>query len=72
MPSRFDQQHARRVFEETLAAVNRRYAPEEDVMLDAVATDETGHEVIVARYKVYTDGRIECFEILNDVLWPNL
>jgi hypothetical protein len=68
----FDRQQARRVFEETLATVQRKYAPEEDMMLEALATDETGHQVVVARYMVYTDGRLECFEILDEVLWPKL
>jgi len=27
---------------------------------------------VVARYKLCADGRIECFEVLDAVLWPNL
>lgn len=62
--------HARRVFEETIQKVHRRYAPTEDVMIEATMPDATGQTVVVARYKLYVDGRIECFEILDDVLWP--
>lgn len=64
-------QHARRVFEETLQKVQQRYAPAGDFMVDATMTDATGQRVVVARYKLYTDGRIECFEILDEVLWPS-
>ena len=61
---------ARRVFEETLQKVQRQYAPAEDFMVEAQAQDATGQLVVVARYKLYVDGRIECFEILDEVLWP--
>lgn len=61
---------ARRVFEETLAKVQREYAPSEDVMVEATMPDATGQTVVVARYKCYTDGRVECFEILDEVVWP--
>ena len=61
---------ARRVFEVTFAKVTRQYAPTEDVMLEATMPDATGQTVVVARYKCYVDGRIECFEILDEVLWP--
>lgn len=67
-----ERQRARRVFEETLANMQRQYAPAEDFMVEAHATDTTGQSVIVARYKLYVDGRIECFEILDDVLWPRV
>lgn len=63
-------QHARRVFEETLQKVQRRYAPAGDFMVEARMPDATGQDVVVARYKLYVDGRIECFEILDEVLWP--
>lgn len=62
---------ARRVFEETLAKVSQQYAPMEDVMLEATMPDETGRTVVVARYKVHTDGRVECFDVLDEVLWPS-
>lgn len=65
-------QQARRMFEEIIAHVQTQYAPAEDVLVDAVAEDATGAIVIVARYKIYTDGRFECFEVLDDVLWPAL
>jgi hypothetical protein len=70
--TRAEYQKARRVFEDTLAKMQRAYAPEEDVLLEATATDEAGQIITVARYKVYVDGRIECFEILDHVLWPSL
>jgi hypothetical protein len=72
MPETLDRGRARRVFEETLRTVAARYAPVEDVMLEARLPDATGQDVVVARYKVYTDGRIECFEILDEVLWPSV
>lgn len=65
-----DRQHARRVFEEVLTKVLWQYAPTEDVMVEAQMPDATGQTVVVARYKIYTDGRIECFEILDGALWP--
>ena len=62
--------HARRVFEETLTTVQQQYAPTEDLMVEATLPDATGQTVVVARYKLYVDGRIECFQVLDDVLWP--
>lgn len=67
-----DRTHARRVFEETLAKVQAQYAPVKDVMVEAHALDATGQTIVVARYKLYVDGRIECFEVLDEVLWPNV
>lgn len=67
-----DRTHARRVFEDTLRKVQRQYAPPDDLMVEARATDDTGQSVVVARYKLYTDGRIECFEILDEILWPSV
>jgi methylphosphotriester-DNA--protein-cysteine methyltransferase len=66
-----DRAHARRVFEETIAKVMAAYAPAEDVMVEAKALDETGQSVVVARYKIHVDGRFECFEVLDEVLWPS-
>lgn len=65
-----DRLQARRVFEETLATVQATYQPSEDVMVEATMPDATGKTVVVARYKCYMDGRVECFEILDEVLWP--
>jgi hypothetical protein len=62
---------ARRVFEETLQQVQERYAPTENFLVEARLPDATGQTVVVARYKLYVDGRIECFEVLDDVLWPS-
>jgi hypothetical protein len=67
-----DRAQQRRVFEETIAKVMAEYAPAEDVIVDALAPDEMGQQVVVARYKLYVDGRIECFQVLDEVLWPNL
>jgi hypothetical protein len=67
-----DRAQQRRVFEETIAKVMAEYAPAEDVLVEAKARDETGQQVVVARYKLHTDGRIECFEVLDEVLWPNV
>jgi hypothetical protein len=64
--------HARRVFEEALARVQREYTPAEDVMAEARYEDAEGRSVVVARYKLYTDGRVECFDVLDEVLWPSL
>jgi hypothetical protein len=63
---------ARRVFEETLTRVQQQYAPPEDIMVEARMPDATGQQVVVARYKLYRDGRVECFDILDEVLWPTL
>jgi hypothetical protein len=63
---------ARRVFEETLATMQAQYVPTEDVMVEARMPDATGRDSVVARYKLYVDGRIECFEVLDEVLWPHL
>jgi hypothetical protein len=65
-----DRAHARRVFEETLAKVQAEYAPTEDVMVEARMPDGTGQPIVVARYKLYVDGRMECFQVLDEVLWP--
>jgi hypothetical protein len=40
-------------------------------MVEARMPDATGREVVVARYKLYVDGRIECFQVLDEVLWPS-
>jgi hypothetical protein len=64
--------HARRIFEEALQKVQQQYAPTADVMVEARMPDATGQSVIVARYKLYTDGRMECFEVLDEVLWPRV
>jgi hypothetical protein len=69
--TRAERARARRVFEESLAKVQQQYAPTEDVMVEARMPDATGQSVLVARYKLYTDGRIECFEVLDEVLWPS-
>ena len=66
-----DRAHARRVFEETLANVQRQYTPAEDVMLEALTLNDQGQQVVVARYKLYVDGRVECFELLDEALWPS-
>jgi len=68
---REDRAQQRRVFEETIARVMAEYAPAEDVLVDAKALDERGQSVVVARYKLHVDGRIECFEVLDEVLWPS-
>jgi hypothetical protein len=62
----------RRVFEETMAQVMAEYAPVEDVLVEAQALNDQGQQIVVARYKLCADGRIECFEVLDAVLWPNL
>jgi len=67
-----DRAQQRRVFEETIARVMAEYAPAEDVMVEAKALDETGQSIVVARYKLHTDGQVECFEVLDEVLWPSL
>ena len=66
-----DRAQARRVFEETLAKVQRQYALTEEGIVDVQAHDATGQMVMVARYKLCVDGRIECCQILDEVLWPN-
>jgi hypothetical protein len=67
-----DRVQARRVFEETLAKVQAQYAPTHDVMVEARMPDAQGQPMIVARYKLHVDGRVECFEVLDEVLWPSL
>lgn len=69
---RHDRAQQRRVFEETMAKVMAEYAPAEDVIVEAKALDETGQSIVVARYKLHVDGWIECFQILDEILWPNL
>ena len=66
-----DRVKARRLFEETLAQVQQQYALTEEGMIDVQAEDATGQTVVVARYKLYVDGRVECFQILDEVLWPS-
>ena len=65
-------QTMRRVFEDALTMVTATYAPDQDAMVDACAPNAAGVFVVVARYKLYRDGRWQCFEILDDVLWPEL
>jgi uncharacterized protein (DUF2267 family) len=72
MADRATRQHARRVFEDTLETMRQRYVPERDVMVDATMPGPDGRVVVLARYKLYTDGHYECFEVLDDVLWPSL
>jgi hypothetical protein len=60
------------VFEATLATTCQRYAPEIDCMVEAILPGPEGHPVVLARYKIFTDGHYECFEVLDDVLWPSL
>lgn len=67
-----DRAHARRVFEETLAKVQRQCALTEEGVIAVQAQDATGQTVVVARYKLHVDGRVECFEVLDEVLWPRL
>jgi hypothetical protein len=69
---RDDRAQARRVFEETLAKVQAKYVPMEAVMVEARMPDGQGRQMVVARYKLHPDGRIECFEVLDEVLWPSL
>jgi len=67
-----DRAHARRVFEETIAQVMAESVPTEDVLVEAQALNDQGQQIVVARYKLHADGRIECFEVLDDVLWPSV
>ena len=60
----------RRVFEESLRNAQQKYAPTEDLMVEAHALNDEGQTVVVARYKLYVDGRVECFELLDEALWP--
>ena len=71
MPAALDRAHVRRVFEETLARVQEQYALTEEGFVDVQAHDATGQMVVVARYKLCVDGRVECFQVLDEVLWPN-
>lgn len=66
-----DRVQMRRVFEESLRTVQQTYAPTEDVMVEAKALNDEGQKVVVARYKLYVDGRVECFELLDEALWPS-
>jgi hypothetical protein len=68
-----DRVRARRVFEDCIAIAQQQYALTEDAMVEAKALNAAGERVVVARYsyKLYTDGRMECFEVLDDVLWPD-
>lgn len=60
----------RRIFEESLRKAQQKYAPTEDLMVEATALNDEGQTVVVARYKLYVDGRVECFELLDEALWP--
>jgi len=68
----FDRAHARRVFEETIAQVMAESVPTEDVLVEAQTVNDQGQQIVVARYKLHSDGRIECFEVLDEVLWPSV
>ena len=72
MPDRATRHQARLVFEETLARTSQRYVPERDLLVEATIRGPEGHPVVLARYKLFTDGHYECFEVLDDVLWPSL
>ena len=63
---------ARRVFEETLERVQAQYAPTEDVIVEVRLPDASGQTFVVARYRICVDGRVECFQVLDEVLWPSL
>ena len=71
MSAPLDRAQARRVFEETLQTTLQRYALAEDAIVEAHAPNEAGVSVVIARYKVHTDGRVECFQVLDEVLWPS-
>jgi hypothetical protein len=66
-----ERMHARRVFEETLRKYQRLYAPSQDVVVEATMLDDAEQTVVVARYKIYVDGHIACFQVLDEVLWPS-
>ena len=70
MAAPLDRVQARRVFEEVLKDAQAKYLLPEDIIVEALATNEDGRQVVVARYKLYVDGRIECFALLDEVLWP--
>jgi hypothetical protein len=65
-----DRVRIRRVFEETLRNVQQQFAPVEDFMVEATMPNDAGQVVVVARYKLSVDGRVECFELLDEALWP--
>jgi hypothetical protein len=65
-----DRVRARRAFEETLRNVQQQFAPVEDFMVEATMPNDAGQVVVVARYKLSVDGRVECFELLDEALWP--
>ena len=62
-----DRQQARHVFEETLTKMMAQYVPDENALLAAQVGD-----VPVAYYRVSTDGRWECHQVLDELLWPSL
>jgi hypothetical protein len=62
--------HYRRIFEEALTRAQVTYAPTKDVMVEATIPNAAGQPEVVARYKLSVDGRVECFEVLDAVLWP--
>lgn len=65
-----DRARIRRIFEESLRMTQETYAPTEDVMVEATALNDAWQRVVVARYKLHVDGRLECFEVLDEALWP--
>jgi hypothetical protein len=67
-----DRAQMRRVFEETITRVMAESVPTDDVLVEAQALNDQGQQIVVARYRLCADGRIECFEILDDVLWPSV
>ena len=62
---------ARRVFEEALHKTVSQYLPIEEVVIEAIMPDHQGRIVVVARYTIHPDGRFECFDLLDEVLWPS-
>jgi hypothetical protein len=65
-------QRYRRLFEDTLRKVSETHVPVTDMLVEAQAPTADGVMQVVAIYKIYRDGHCDCFQVLDDALWPGL
>jgi hypothetical protein len=68
----FDRTAVRQMLDDVTRKMQGLYAAPEDVLFEARVENAEGRTVLVVCYKLSTDGRVECFEMLDEALWPHL
>jgi hypothetical protein len=67
-----ERQETRRAFEARLHKAMQTCVVCEEVVVEVSAVNAARDCVVVARYKLLTDGQIECFDVLDEALWPTV